>query len=87
MLIKVKVYPSSKKEEIIKKGDNEYQIKVKEKPENNKANEKVIEILSVYFKIASSKIVIIKGQKSRNKIIKIYTESPEGILKTNKNKK
>jgi len=71
MLIKVKVFPNSKKTEIVKKSEDSFEIKVKEKPIENKANFAVFESLSDYFKVPISKIRIIKGSKTRNKIFEI----------------
>jgi len=71
MLIKVKVFPNSKKEEIIKKSEDSFEIRVKEKPEKGKANREVVRILSCYFKIPESKIRLIRGFKKRNKIFEI----------------
>lgn len=71
MLIKVKVFPGSKKEEIIKKSEDSFEIKVKEKPQRGQANKQVFDILSFYFKIPKSKVRLIKGFKERNKIFEI----------------
>jgi len=71
MLIKVKVFPNSKKEEIIKKSEDSFEIKVKEKPEKGRANREVVRILSFYFKIPESRIRLIRGFKKRNKIFEI----------------
>ena len=71
MLIKVKVFPYSKKEEIIKKAEESFEIKVKEKPVRGEANKRVIEILSLYLKIPEKEIRLIKGFKERNKIFEI----------------
>lgn len=71
MLIKAKVFPNSKKREIIKKSEDRFEIKIKEKPEKNIANRSVIDALSFYFKVPKSKIKIIKGFKERNKIFEI----------------
>ena len=70
MLIKVKVIPNSKKEEITGERDS-YEIKVKEKPLNNMANKAAVALLSSFLKIPTGRIRIIKGAKKRNKIIKI----------------
>jgi len=74
MLIKVKVFPNSKKEEVIKKSEDSFEVKVKAKPEKGMANKEVVKVLSVYFKIPESKIKLIKGFKKRNKIFKIGNE-------------
>jgi len=71
MLIKVKVFPNSEKEGVIKKSDDSFEIKVKEKPEKGRANREVVRILSFYFKIPESKIRLIKGFKKRNKIFEV----------------
>jgi len=71
MLIKVKVFPNSKKEEITEKSEDSFEVKVKEKPERGVANRGVIRILSSYFKTPESKVRLIKGFKERNKIFKI----------------
>ena len=71
MLIKVKVFPNSKEEEIIKKSEDSFDVSVKEKPIMGMANKAVISALSSYFKISESEIRLIKGFRERNKIFKI----------------
>ena len=71
MLVKVKVFPGSKKEEIIKKSEDSFEVKVKEKPERGLANRGAIRTLSAYFKIPESKIRLIKGFRETNKIFEI----------------
>lgn len=67
MKIKIKVKPNSKKQEIIKIGE-EYKVSLKERAENNKANIELIKLLGKYFK---GEVRIIKGLKSKNKIVEI----------------
>ena len=71
MLIKVKVFTEAKKDEIVKKAEDNYIVKVREKAEGGKANQKVKEILASYFKISSGKVRLIKGGKKPNKIFDI----------------
>ena len=71
MLIKAKVFPNSKKEEICKKSEDSFEIRVKEKPERGEANKAVMGLLSSFLKIPKEKIRIIKGFKQRNKILKV----------------
>ncbi len=71
MLVKVKVFPSSKNREIVKKSGDSFEIKVKEKPKNNEANLAVFDVLAEYFHIKHSQIRLIKGAKERNKIFEI----------------
>jgi len=71
MLIKVKVFPSSKKEYVIKKKADSFEIKVKEKPIKGEANKAVINVLSSFFNIPKDKVKLIKGFRKRNKIFEI----------------
>ena len=68
-LLKVKVKPGSKEEEVIRKKDRLI-IRVKEKAQGGDANERVFEILSLIF--PQKGIELVKGSKSRNKIFKIH---------------
>jgi uncharacterized protein (TIGR00251 family) len=72
MFLKVKVFPESKKEEVIESKNDSYLVYIKEKPEQGKANERVLEILSKHLKIEKEKLRIVKGSKGRSKIILIY---------------
>lgn len=71
MLIKVKVFSESKKDGIVKKSDDSFEIKVKAKPERGEANKAVINMLAGYFEIPTGKIRMIKGSKQRSKIFEI----------------
>ena len=71
MFIKVKVFPNSKKIEIIQKSKDSFQIQVKEKPLMGRANKEAIKVLSSYFNIPGSNIKLIRGAKKRNKIFEI----------------
>ena len=72
MFIKVKVFPDSKKDEIVKKADDRFEIKVKEKAKNGLANKKIIEILSKYLNVPEKKLILVHGAKQRNKIFEIH---------------
>ena len=68
MKIKIKLHPDSSKEEIKRNDENNYEIWIKEKPVNNKANNALIKLLKKYF---GKEIKIVSGFKSRNKMIEI----------------
>lgn len=73
--ITVKVKPNSRKESIQKLNDNHYVVKVNAPPIDGAANSKVIELLSDYFKIPKSKILLIRGQTSKIKIFQLIDAS------------
>jgi len=74
MFLKVKVFPNSKKEEIIKKSEDEFEIKIKEKAERGEANKRVKEVLARYLNVSEEKLILIRGAKQRNKIFKIIKD-------------
>jgi len=67
MRIKIKLHPNSSQEKIeeIEK-DKEYEVWIKEKPIDGKANEELIKILKKHFK---KSVRIVHGLKSRDKVI------------------
>ncbi len=67
-MIKVKLHPSSSQEKIQKIGENSYEVWIKEKPINNKANIEVVRLLKKYF---NKNVEIKSGFTSKNKIIKL----------------
>ena len=73
MLIKIKVFPNSKEEEVIRKLEDSFEVKVRAKPIRGLANRAVINALSLYFKIPTSRIRLVRGFRERNKIFEIIT--------------
>ena len=71
MIISVYVIANSKIPEIVKISEKSYKIKVDAIASEGRANKRLIEILSDYFNVSRSSISILKGLKSKNKIIEI----------------
>ena len=71
MKIQVKAKPSSREEKVEKIDEQNYVVSVKESPIKGKANEAIRNALAVYFKTGSSRVKIVSGFSSRNKIIEI----------------
>ncbi len=71
MKVSIKVKPNSKENTVEKLADNEFVVKVKSPPTEGKANNELIRILSEYFDAPKTHIVILKGFKSRQKIVEI----------------
>ncbi len=74
MFIKAKVFPNSKKQEIVEKAKDSFEIKVKEKPEKGAANKAAINILSLRLGVPAGKISLIKGARQKNKIFVIVNK-------------
>ncbi|MBM4140160.1 MAG: DUF167 domain-containing protein [Nitrospira sp.] len=73
MKISVKVKPNAKQERLEKIDEKNFSVWVKEKPQEGKANQAVIKILSDYFGVAKSEVILLKGQTSRQKIFEVQT--------------
>jgi len=74
MRIEVKLKPNAKKDAIELTGSRQYSASVKKPATEGKANEALIGLLSGYFNVPKSCVDIIKGHKSRNKVIEITVD-------------
>lgn len=73
MKIFVKVKTRAKNKKVTKIDDDHYMISVNAVPEKGKANKEVIKALSEYFDVANSRIKIISGEKSKDKILELLS--------------
>ncbi len=67
--MKIIVYPRKKKTEIIKEKDGIIFLNIRGKAENNEANNEIVRFFSKKF---GKNVKIVKGLKSKKKVIKIY---------------
>jgi uncharacterized protein YggU (UPF0235/DUF167 family) len=70
MKFKIKVNPNSPEDKVEQKSASLLDIDVKDKPEKNKANIKVLKLISKYLKQPVSNIKL-KGLKSKIKFVEI----------------
>jgi hypothetical protein len=71
MLIHVKVFPGSSKQEVIKKSEDSFEVKVISKPERGMATEETAILLGKYFKVPRTSVRLIRGAQLRNKLFEI----------------
>ena len=71
MLITIKVKTNARKDEVIKIDDGNFEVKTTITPEDGKANASVIEQLAKYFRVAKSKVSIVKGRTAHVKVVEI----------------
>ena len=64
----VRVTPHARQNKVVE-SDGVLRVYTTVAPENGRANDAVIELLSEYFDIAKSRIVISKGITSRDKVV------------------
>jgi hypothetical protein len=70
MRYNIKVIANSKENKVYKENDF-LKIYLKTKPLHGEANQALIGLLADYFNVSKSRIRIIKGEKTRRKIIDI----------------
>jgi len=71
MLINIKVITRASENKIEKEAKGRLKAYLKAIPEKGKANALLIKLLADYYKVSKNQIKIIKGARSKNKIIKI----------------
>ncbi|HOK08843.1 MAG TPA: DUF167 domain-containing protein [Candidatus Hydrogenedens sp.] len=71
---KVHIIPSAHSESIYLREDNIIAVRVNAPPEKGKANTKLLELLSKWLNISKTKIKIIQGETSRDKLLELPEE-------------
>ena len=74
MYIKVHVIASAKKELVMRKGSDSYDISVREPAERNMANKRVLELVAGQLGLPVAKLRIISGHHSPSKIISVRVD-------------
>ncbi len=67
----VRVITRAKKNEVREEGGGSLRVRLTAPPVEGKANEALRKLLAEHFKVAKSHVVIISGEKSRAKKIRI----------------
>jgi len=70
-LIQVKVQPRAKRREVAADGASGLTVKVLSPPEGGRANREVIELVAEHFGLPVSKVRIVRGEKSRHKLVSV----------------
>lgn len=71
MLLRIKVKPNSKTDEIIREADGTIKVKIKAAPVEGKANKYLVEFLSKALDVPKSKITLLKGETNSFKTLEI----------------
>ena len=70
MLLNVRVIPKAKHNKIVEE-EGRLRVYLTAPPLEGKANKALIELLAEYYKVKKNQIVIVRGQKSRDKVLEI----------------
>ncbi len=69
LYVKVKVNTDSKKEIVVDNGANNFILSLKEKAENNMANNRVLEIVASLYGVRKDDVRIVKGHHHSGKLL------------------
>jgi uncharacterized protein (TIGR00251 family) len=68
--VNIRVIPNAKRN-CVSEEDGKLRVYVNTQPEGGKANKAVIELLADFFSVKKGDIRIVRGEKSREKVIEI----------------
>lgn len=71
MYIKLKVHAAARKEEIIKRAENSYEVWTKAPASEGRANTAVLNMLALQIGVEAKRLRIIKGAQTPSKIVEI----------------
>ena len=71
MYVKVRVKAGAKKEEVRLVSKTHFAISVREKPLQNLANKRVIELIARHFRVPAKAVRIVSGHRSPSKILSL----------------
>lgn len=69
--IQIVVKPNSRRESVQPQADGSYRVCLNAPPHEGLANERLIELLSEFFKVPKSGITIMRGRTSRRKWVEV----------------
>ncbi|MFZ0827312.1 MAG: DUF167 domain-containing protein [Verrucomicrobiia bacterium] len=77
VLLSVKLQPRAAANEICAPLGNELKIKVTAPPVDAAANAALLELLAVWLDCARGRVELIRGHKSRHKVVRLHGFAPE----------
>ena len=69
--LKLKVHPNSKANAVVRKGEDSFEVFVRAKPVDGKANEACLNLIAEFLSVPRSKIRMIRGAVSHNKTVEL----------------
>lgn len=74
MLVRVHVTPNAREARVTKVDEGNFEVRVDAKAMDGRANKRLVEILAKHFSVPKSKVVIVSGAKSRDKVLQVVLE-------------
>ncbi|MGA2090840.1 MAG: DUF167 domain-containing protein [Endomicrobiales bacterium] len=79
MMIKVRVIPNSKRNEVVSRIGSILRVKISAPAVEGRANEELCDFLSEFFEVRRSNVFLRKGERGREKTIEICGRSEEDL--------
>ncbi|MCX5777888.1 MAG: DUF167 domain-containing protein [Elusimicrobia bacterium] len=79
MMIKVRVIPNSKRNEVVSRIGSILRVKISAPAVEGRANEELCDFLSEFFEVRRSHVYLRKGERGREKTIEICGRSEEDL--------
>jgi len=79
MIIKVRVIPNSKRNEVVSRIGSILRVKISAPAVEGRANEELCEFLSDFFDVKRSMVFLRKGERGREKTVEITGRSEEEL--------
>lgn len=73
MILQIKVIPNAKKERVLEE-ESCLKVYLTVPARQGKANKALIKLLSAHFNVQKRQVVIIKGEKSHNKVVEVQRQ-------------
>jgi len=81
VLLSIKLQPRASANEIVGPAGGELKIKVTAPPVDAAANEALIELLAGKLNCARGRVELVRGHKSRHKVLKLHGFTAEEVLR------
>ena len=79
--VKVRVQPNASRNEVVGFMRDELRVRVRAAPEGGRANQAVVELLADKLGIVTARVIIIRGHRSRQKVINIEGLEAEEVTR------
>lgn len=79
--ISLRVHPGATRNEVVGFADGVWRVKISAPPVKGKANKELIAFLSQLLGVSQSRLTILKGHTTRNKVVAIEGLSQEEVIK------
>ncbi len=81
MILRIKVKPGSKTDEIVREADGSLKVKIRAQPIEGKANKYLVEYLAKVLGVPKSKVTLLKGETNSFKTLEIDAEEDRVMAK------